>query len=285
MPDPRMRLNIQQARDATLPAVQTRLRSLRIRSTIITFSARSLAECSSSARCRRACLLARRPAARALDRPGQTVLPVLRRNSSGDHAGHGSARQADEGGVGRPQVGHRVQNASSGSPVKPASSLRQMFRLEDVAAPDVFDGPGDRGLVFGGRRHQPEVPAGVLAWRRDRCTGAAGQVIETALEGLSPVVGPQSLEEPGPGRVVRGGGRGRSSRTTTPAASGARRVRAAREAVRAEAEAKVAIQPPPKAAPSPRTSGGRPPPTRAGWASRGQARAATAGCVSALARS
>ena len=81
----------------TLPGRQTRLRSLRIRSTIIMFSARSLAERSSAARWSAA---ASWPAGRGrvpLIGLDQTAGPVRRRNSSGDRlatAPPGSPRNA-----------------------------------------------------------------------------------------------------------------------------------------------------------------------------------------------
>jgi hypothetical protein len=100
---------------------------LRIKSTIITFSARSLTERSSIARSRRA---ASSPAGRGrvpLIGCESTLGPVRRRNSSGDKlatAPSGVRMKAAYGGSSRVTA---RQNASSGSPPNSASSRRQMF--------------------------------------------------------------------------------------------------------------------------------------------------------------
>ena len=111
----------------TLPAAQTRLRSLRIRSTIITFSARFLADRSSSPRCRRARRSHDDRRCVPLTGRDNTVLPFLRRNSSGDRlatAPSGTRMKAAYGGC---RTATAWQNASSGSPSKAAPSRRQMF--------------------------------------------------------------------------------------------------------------------------------------------------------------
>src|SRR5215813_13568313 len=146
-------------------------------------------------------LLARRPATRALDRPGQDRAAGSAQEQLGRHAGHGAARQADEGGIWWPQarycLAERIKRIAGELGFQPEADVR----LEDVAAPDVFDGPGDRGLMLVRLRHQPEVPEGVFArWRG--CASPAGQLVEPALEGLGPVVGPQCLEEPSSGCVA-----------------------------------------------------------------------------------
>ena len=111
----------------TLPAVQTRLRSLRIRSTIITFSARFLAERSSSARCRRACCWRGDRRFVPLTGRDKTVLPFLRRNSSGDRLATAPPGMRMKAAYGGRRTAAARQNASSGSPSKAAASRRQMF--------------------------------------------------------------------------------------------------------------------------------------------------------------
>jgi len=102
------------------------------------------------------------------------------------------------------------------------------------------------------------------------------------LEGPQPVVGPQSSKNQVPVRG-RGGGRGRSSEPPRRQRAGPAGCARTGSSSRLR-PSKVADPAAAEAAPSPRTSGAGRPPTRAGWAESRTGRAATAGCVSALAR-
>src|SRR5260221_1634567 len=202
MPDPRMRLDLQQPRNrygarGADPAevIAHQVHDHHVLSTV-------LGRVLELGALPLGLLLARRPATRALDRPGQDGPAGSAQEQLGRHAGHSAARHPDEGGVWRPQVRHRLAERVKRIAGEVGLKAEADVRLEDVAAPDVFDGPGDRGPVLGRLRHQPEVPAGVLERRRRRCAGPAAQVVEPALEGLGPVVSPQCLEEPGPRCVV-----------------------------------------------------------------------------------
>ena len=125
MPEPGVRLGASGARRATEPYSQTRPRSLRIRSTIITCSARVLGERAAPASAA-ASAVAR---GGALDRPRSTISrPRRRRNSSGDRVamppsrrGEHGARSAGRARIARPRTARRRRPSSSA--VEPQAEL------------------------------------------------------------------------------------------------------------------------------------------------------------------
>ena len=164
MPDAGMGLGAEQPGTRDVPGTQTRLRSLRTRSTIITFSARFLAERSSAASC----------AAAWPGSPARRAVPLI--GLDGD-APAGPAQEQ----LGR-QAGHRAAGHGRGRPRRAARSRS----------------PPGRRRRAGRRRTRPPARRQMLAWkmspRRMYSTARATAAWCSAAAGISrngrePVVG------------------------------------------------------------------------------------------------
>ena len=158
---------------STLPSRQTRERSLRRRSTIITFSARSFSLAASSARERLVLGGRGAPRARALDRAGLDPPPSQAQEALGRRRGDDDLAEREVGGErapGCPPAGAGRGRAGRGRPAARREALRHV-RLEDVAGEDVVDHASHRGLVGRARVNAGRDPRGA---RRAPAAGASG---------------------------------------------------------------------------------------------------------------
>ena len=224
VPQARVRLG-RRARAArrTDPYSHTRPRSLRIRSTIITCSAASLAEArAASAAARRVVGAARVPLIGAV----HDLAAAAAQEQLGREAGDAAVRRVEAAAVGGPQRAQRAaaNSVERGRRRSRASQPQAEVGLEDLAGGDPLaarrrprrSGRRRRGAARSGER----VRHGAGAARRASARAAAPARVERASRARG---GCQRLEPPAPVGVA-GAARGRSRRGGT---SGTRRAAAA----------------------------------------------------------
>ena len=173
---------------STLPYSATRPRSLRIRSTIITCSARSFSERSSAA----GSPVARR---RALDRTGRHDAPAAAQEQLRRQAGDPAPRREEAGAVRGLQPRHRVGEEGGDVAVEGRVEAQAEVGLEDLPGRDPLDAVPDRGDVAGAAGRVEGERGG---FRRDRL-GRGGEQAAQVLE--AGALFPQGLEPPLPLRV------------------------------------------------------------------------------------
>ena len=205
----------------TLPGTQTRLRSLRTRSTIITFSARFFAERSRAARC--AAAWSRSAWSRgAVPLMGldSTPLPARRRNSSGERlatAPPGTVRNAAYGGA---RAAADWQNASSGSPRKLASARRQMLAWKMSPCPMYSTAARTAARCSAGDGTSRKSPHWKSPGSGDGSAARRDRSSNRCSSGLGhQCTAPRRTTPPSPGPCAA---HGRTSRTTTRAAAARR---------------------------------------------------------------